>query len=129
MLCVVPNVWGTLLGHGLQFVQGRHISNLMKEQDCICAWTSKIAVLPAIELNPSCLGQAHLNVSGTGTGYENMEPGCILAILSVPSIIHPFKVWMPCLARLFKRFHTAGTDWHQDLSLSWRVSEDPLKRP
>ena len=36
---------------------------------------------------------------------------------------------MPNLARLFKRFRAAGTNRRLDLSLTWRVSEDPLKRP
>ena len=36
---------------------------------------------------------------------------------------------MPNLARLFKRFCTAGTNGHLDLCLSWQVSEDPLERP
>ena len=36
---------------------------------------------------------------------------------------------MPSLARLSKRFRAAGTNWHLDLSLTWRVSEDPLKKP
>ena len=36
---------------------------------------------------------------------------------------------MPSSARLFKRFRAAGTNGHLDLGLSWRASEDPLKRP
>ena len=36
---------------------------------------------------------------------------------------------MPSPARLFKRFHTASTNGHLDLSLPWQVSKDPLKRP
>ena len=65
--------------------------NLVKEQGHICAWTNEIANTSqqAIELNPSCLGQAHSNSSGTGPGYENTEPGCILTILRVPSIVCP----------------------------------------
>ena len=31
---------------------------------------------------------------------------------------------MPSLARLSKRFRTAGTNGRLDLSLTWRVSED-----
>ena len=41
----------------------------------------------AIKLNPSCLGQAHYNRPGSGHAYENKEPGCILAVICVPSII------------------------------------------
>ena len=36
---------------------------------------------------------------------------------------------MPILARLFKRFHAAGTNGRLDLCLTLRVSEDQLKRP
>ena len=31
--------------------------------------------------------------------------------------------------RLCKRFHTAGTNRHLNLSFFWQASEDPLKRP
>ena len=36
---------------------------------------------------------------------------------------------MPSLARLSKRFRAPGTNGRLDLSLTWRLSEDPLKRP
>ena len=36
---------------------------------------------------------------------------------------------MPSLARLSKRFRAPDTNGRLDLSLTWRVSEDPLKRP
>ena len=36
---------------------------------------------------------------------------------------------MPSPARLSKRFRAAGTNGRLDLSLSWRASEDTLKRP
>ena len=43
----------------------------------------------AIKLNLSCSGQPHSNKPGTGPRYKNTEPGCILAVLSIPSIISP----------------------------------------
>ena len=43
-------------------------------------------------------------------------------------IIHS-EARMPCPARLSKRFHSSSTNGRPDLSLSWRVSKDPLKRP
>ena len=64
-----------------------------------------------IELNPSCFEQAQSNRQCTGPGYENTEPVCILAVLYVPSIVCPLRNAMPSLARLFKRFCTAGTQW------------------
>ena len=36
---------------------------------------------------------------------------------------------MPSLARLSKRFRAPGTNGRLDLSLTWPVSEDRLKRP
>ena len=36
---------------------------------------------------------------------------------------------IPSLARLSKRFRAAGTNGRLDLSLTWPVPEDPLKRP
>ena len=38
------------------------------------------------------------------------------------------EAWMPSLARFSKRFRAVGTNGRLDLSLTWRVSEDPLKR-
>ena len=35
---------------------------------------------------------------------------------------------MPSLARLSKRFRAADTNGRLELSLTWRVSEDPLTR-
>ena len=50
-----------------------------------------------IKLNPSCLGQTDsIRSPGTGPGYENTEPGCILAVLRVPSIVRS-PVWQGCL--------------------------------
>ena len=43
----------------------------------------------AVELNPSCLGQAHSNRLGTSPGYKKTEPGCKLTILHVPFIACP----------------------------------------
>ena len=43
VLHVVPDVWGTLLEHGLRFVQRRRACNSAKERDPICAWTNGIA--------------------------------------------------------------------------------------
>ena len=45
----------------------------------------------AVELNRSCSGQTHSNRSGPGPGYKNTEPGCILAIIFVPSLIRPLR--------------------------------------
>ena len=41
--CVVPDVWSTLLEHGLRFAQRCHTHNSVKERDPICAWTNGIS--------------------------------------------------------------------------------------
>ena len=45
----------------------------------------------AIELNPSCSGQAHPNRTVTSHGFENTGLRCILAVLRVPFIILPLR--------------------------------------
>ena len=93
MLHMVPDVWDMLLEHGLQFVQRCRTCNLVKEGDPICAWTNGIAQHhpQAVELNTSCLGQAHPNKSGTSPEYKNMEPGSIFTILHIPLMVCPLK--------------------------------------
>ena len=56
--------------------------------------------------------------------------------LEVFSQYSAFHLWfvrsearMPNPSRLFKRFRAADTNGRLDLILSWRASEDPLKRP
>ena len=63
-------------------------------------------------------------------------PGTKARSLEAVSQHSVFHLWfvhsearMPCLARLSKRFRAAGTNRRLDLSLTWRVSEDPLNRP
>ena len=89
----MPDVWGTLLERNLQFIQSRRIYNSLKERDPICAWTNGIANTSpqAIELIPSCSGQAHCNTPGSGYGYENTEFGCILAVIRVALIVFSLR--------------------------------------
>ena len=65
-----------------------------------------------------------------------LVPGTKARSLEAFSQYSAFHLWlvhsearMPSLARLPKRFRAAGTNRRLDLSLAWRVSEDPLKRP
>ena len=83
----------------------------------------------AIELDPSCSGQAHFSRLGTGPRYGNTEPACILAVIRVTSIILQSKARMPSPASWFNKFRSACTNGGLDLKLSWRASEDPFKKP
>ena len=63
-------------------------------------------------------------------------PGTKTRSLEAPSQYSVFHLWfvhsearMPSLAKFSKRFRAAGTNGRLDLSLTWRVSEDLLKRP
>ena len=47
--------------------------------------------LQVVECNSNYSGQVHFNRPGTGFGYENTKPGCILAILRVSFVIRPLK--------------------------------------
>ena len=47
--------------------------------------------LQAVKLDPNCLKQVHPNRPGSGPGGKNTEPGWILAVLGVPSIIRPLR--------------------------------------
>ena len=58
VLHVVPDVWGKLLEHCLQFVQERHTRNLVKERDPFVNGRMELpnTSLQAVELNPSYSG-------------------------------------------------------------------------
>ena len=45
----------------------------------------------AVELYPSCSGQAHSNGPSTGPGHKNTEPGSILTVLRIPFMICPLR--------------------------------------
>ena len=69
------------------------------------------------------------------TGLEPVS-GTKARSLEAFSQYSAFHLWfvhsearMPRLAKLSKRFRAIGTKGRLDLSLTWRVSEDPLKRP
>ena len=67
-------------------VQHSQFSKGAKPHLCMNKWNCLTPVLHVIELDPSCLGKAHSNKSGTSPGYANMELEYILAVLCVPSI-------------------------------------------
>ena len=70
---MVPDVWATLLGRGLRFVQWRCTRNLVKKRDPVCG--------------RGAAEQGHSKRPGTGPGNANTDHGCILAALRVPSKI------------------------------------------
>ena len=64
--------------------------NPVKERDSIVLngqIESSNSSLQAIDLNPSCLKQAHSKRLGVGHGYESTDPGSTLTLLRVPSVI------------------------------------------
>ena len=93
------------------------------------------ASFEAVELNPSCSGQAHPNRPGTGPGHKSIFtstftsilPRSIFTVLCIPFMICPLRSADANPARFSKRFRATGTNGRLDLSLSWQASEDPLK--
>ena len=77
----------------------------------------------AVELNPSCLGQAHPNTPGTGLGQKNMEPGRIFTVLHIPFMICPLSAD----AKSGKVVQKILCSWHKWACRSWQASEDPQK--
>ena len=114
VLHVVPDVWDTLLEHGLRFVQRHRTRNSVKERDPICAWTNGIAQhQSAVELNPSCSGKAHLNRPGISPGHKNTGPGSIFTVLRVPFVICPFR---SANAKSGKVVQKIPCSWHKRAS-------------
>ena len=85
--------------------------------------TSRLSLTQAARGKPIPTGLAPV----PGTKTRSLEA------FSQYSVFHSWFVHsearMPSLARLPKRFRAAGTNGRLDLSLTWRVSEDLLKRP
>ena len=77
--------------------------------------------LHAIQLNPSCSGQAHSNRPGTGPEYENYNTPCCIYSLSTQK--RRCQVQQGCL----KDSMQLPLNGFLDFSLSWQASEDPLK--
>ena len=46
----------------------------------------------AIDFDPTCSRQVYSNKPGTDRRYENTDPGCVLAVLRVASIMLPLRV-------------------------------------
>ena len=73
----------------------------------------------AVELNPSCSGQAHPNRSGTGPGNKNTEPERIFTVLHILFMICPLR---SADAKLSKRFRKVvqkiPRSWHKWASKS-----------
>ena len=57
---------------------------------CINEWNRSTPVRRRLSLTQAVWG-THFNRHGTGPGYVNTDPGCILAVFYVPSIICPLK--------------------------------------
>ena len=96
---------------------------------CMDEWNRPTPVCKRLSLTQAARGKP------IPTGLAPV-PGTKARSLEAPSQYSVFHLWfvhsearMPSLARLSKRFRAAGTNKRLNLSLSCRVSEDPLKRP
>ena len=95
---------------------------------CMDEWNRPTPVRRRLSLTQAARGKP------IPTGLT-LVPGTKARSLEAFSQYAVFHLWfvhsearMPSLARLFKRFRAPGTNGRLDLSLTWPVSEDPLKR-
>ena len=96
---------------------------------CIDEWNRPTPVRRRLSLTQAARGKP------IPTGLAPV-PGTKARSLEAFPQYSAFHLWfvhsearIPSLERLFKRFRAAGTNGRLDLSLTWRVFEDPLKRP
>ena len=96
---------------------------------CMDEWNRPTPVRRRLSLTQAARGKP------IPTGLA-LVPGTKARSLEALSQYSAFHLWfvhsearMPSLARLSKRFRALGTNGRLDLSLTWPVSEDPLKRP
>ena len=96
---------------------------------CMDEWNRPTPVRRRLSLTQAARGKP----IPTGLAPVSSTKARSLEAFSQYSVFHLWFVHsearMPSLARLSKRFRAAGTNGRLDLSLTWRVSEDPLKRP
>ena len=95
---------------------------------CMDKWNRPTPVLNRLSLTQAArdkpIPTGLAPVLGTKTrNLENVSQYSAFYLLFVHS-----EAQIPSPARLSKRFRAAGTNGRLDLSLSWRASEDPLKR-
>ena len=119
-----------LLVHGLQFAQRCHTCGEgARPHLCMDEWNRPTLVCRRLNLTQAACGKPIPTglAPVPGTKARSLEVFSQYSVFDL-RFVHS-EVQMPRLARLSKRFCTAGTNRHLDLSLTWRVSEDPLKRP
>ena len=116
-------VCGLLRGTTSQFGEGA------RPRLCMDEWNRPTPVRRRLSLTQAARGKP------IPTGLAPV-PGTKARSLEAFSQYSAFHLWfvhsearMPSLARLSKRLRATGTNGRLDLSLTWRVSEDPLKRP
>ena len=96
---------------------------------CMDEWNCAKTIYKQLILTQAVRVQIYSNRPGTNHGYKNMETGCILIVLRVPSIVRPLRSADAKSVRLFKRFPAADKIRRLNISFTWRAFEDLLKRP
>ena len=107
----------------LQFGEG------VRSHLCMDEWNRPTSICSWLSLTQAVQGKLIPTGLALVLGIKTQS----LEAFSQYSVFHLWfvhsEVRMPCLTRLFERFHAAGTNGLLDLNFSWRASEDPLKRP
>ena len=106
-----------------QFGEGARLHLCMDEWNCPTPVRRRLSLTQAARGKSIPTGLAP--VSGTkARSLEAFSQYFVFHLRFVRS-----EARMPNLARLSKRFRAPGTNGRLDLSLTWRVSADPVKRP
>ena len=106
-----------------QFDEGARPHVCMDEWNCPTPARRRLSLTQAARNKPIPTGLALV----PGTKARSLKAFLQYFIFHLRFIYS--KARMPSLARLFKRFRAVDTNGRLDLSLTWPVSADPLKRP
>ena len=93
---------------------------------CMDEWNRPTPVRRRLSLTQAARNP---NRPDTGPGHKSTEPGSTFTVLRVPFMICPFRGADAKSGKIVQEIPAPGTNGRLDLSLTWPVSEDPLKRP
>ena len=103
----------------LQFGEGARPHLCMDEWNRPTPVRRRLSLTQAARVKPIPTGLAPISDTKTR----------IFTILRVPFVICPFRTGDDKSGKVVQKIRAAGTNGRLDLSLTWRVSEDPLERP
>ena len=101
----------------------------VKPHLCMDEWNRPTSVRRRLSLTQAARCKPIPTGLATVSGRKARSPEAFLQYFVFHLRFVHSEARMPSLARLSKGFRAAGTNERLDLSFTWRVFEDPLKRP